>query len=205
MPKYIIKLAKQFLLLLLFALPFIAKAQQILVCDAVSRFPVRDAEVRVDGKLIGKTIYLGTISLPDSFKMAHFSAKGYLPEKLKRAEVLCDTVFLFPSKHSLNEVVVIGRYRINADSLSRSMPKRDMKDYGYLPNIGGGFDFATMFDKRLNRDREHTRQNREIFKKLDGKDAIERAYTEEMEKKRVLEAAIERRKANKKETSNAAH
>lgn len=58
MPKYIIKLAKQFLLLLLFALPFIAKAQKILVCDAVSRFPVRDVEVRVDGKLIGKTIYL---------------------------------------------------------------------------------------------------------------------------------------------------
>ena len=55
MPKYIIKLAKQFLLLLLFALPFIAKAQKILVCDAVSRFPVRDVEVRVDGKLMGQS------------------------------------------------------------------------------------------------------------------------------------------------------
>ncbi len=181
-------------LLMLCAVSLNGKAQKILVCDAISSFPVRDVEVRVDGQLVGKTIYLGTITLPDTFKIVSFNTRGYLPESLKREEVLRDTVFLFPSEHSLNEVIVVGKRSLNADKLSRNMPKRDLQDYGYLDASGGGFDLATIFDKRLNRDREHVRQNREIFKKLDGKDPIEQAYTEEMERKRMLEAAFERRK-----------
>ena len=174
------------------------KAQQILVCDAISRFPVRDVEVCVDGQFIGKTIYLGTVTLPKQFKQASFKAKGYSSEKLTREEVLRDTVFLFPSKHSLNEVVVIGKHKLNIDSLSRNMSKKELYDYGYIKSSGvGSFDFATVLDRRLNRDREHVQQDKEIIKKLNGKNIIEQIYTEEIEKKRVLDAAFERRKIPK--------
>lgn len=166
------------------------KAQQILVCDAISRFPLRDVRVSADGKAIGKTIYLGTITLPDGFRTATFQKEGFLKETLKRSEVLCDTVFLFPAKHSLNEVVVTGKARPNIDEMNRNRPQRDMKDFGYLPS-GGGFDLATILDKRLRRDRKHVEQNRKIFEKLDGGDPILRAYAEEKANQETLKRKLE--------------
>lgn len=126
---------------MLFMLFLPCKAQQILVCDAITRFPIRDVSVAADGKFIGKTIYLGTITLPEGFKSATFKKGGYLPERLTNNEVLRDTVFLFPAKHGLDEVVVTGKARPNIDELNRHTPKRDLKDVGYLPP-GDGFDLA---------------------------------------------------------------
>ena len=72
-----------------------------------------------------------------------------------------------------------------------------MKDFGYIAPvkklINGGYDVATMLDKRLRRDRKHVTKLREIFEKLDGKDPIERAYTKEVEET-VLEISINRTK-----------
>lgn len=151
---------------------------------------MRDVSVSADGKLIGKTIYLGTITLPDSFQTATFQKEGFLKETLKRSEVLCDTVFLFPAKHSLDEVVVTGKARPNVDEMNRNTPKRDLRDVGYLPP-GGGFDLSTILDKRLKRDRKHAAQNRKIFKKLDGDDPILRAYAEEKANQETLKKKLE--------------
>ena len=97
-----------FLLLLLLPLASL-QAQEVLVCDGVSHFPIRDVLVIADGKNIGLTTWKGLITLPDTFQTASFKKKGYAPEKLFRSEVLRDTVFLFPAEHYLDEVVVIGK------------------------------------------------------------------------------------------------
>ncbi len=181
-------------MLFMYLLP--CKAQQILVCDAISRFPLRDVRVWADGKPIGKTIYLGTITLPDGFRTATFQKEGFLKETLKRNEVLCDTVFLFPAKHSLDEVVVTGKARPNVDEMNKNTPKRDLKDVGYLRSTLGGFDLATIVDMRLKRDRKHAEQNRKIFKKLDGDDPILRAYAEEKANQETLKRKLELMKAD---------
>ena len=98
-------------------------------------------------------------------------------------------MFLYPSENTLNEVVVWGKYRVNVDQISSNMPRRDLKDFGYIAPvkklINGSYDVATMLDKRLRRDRKHVTKLREIFEKLDGKDPIERAYTKEVEENNV--------------------
>lgn len=49
----------------------------------------------------------------------------------------------------------------------------------------------TMLDKRLKRDRMHVEQNRKVFEKLDGKDAVERASTKERENLETLNAKLQ--------------
>jgi len=164
-------------------------AQKILICDAVTRFPIKDVEVKADRILVGRTSYLGEIILPKTFNVVSFRSNGYLLETLYRNEVPRDTMFLYPSENTLNEVVVWGKYRVNVDQISSNMPRRDLKDFGYIAPvkklINGGYDVATMLDKRLRRDRKHVTKLREIFEKLDGKDPIERAYTKEVEENSV--------------------
>ena len=167
-----------FLLLLLLPLSSL-QAQEVLVCDGVSHFPIRDVLVIADGKNIGLTTWKGLITLPDSFQTASFKKKGYAPEKLFRSEVLRDTVFLFPAEHYLDEVVVIGKQVVDGRELLKKMPKRDILEK--RPSGGlGGFDLGLILDKRYRRDRRHVRELREIFKKMDGledkEDPILKAY-----------------------------
>ena len=167
-----------FLLLLLLPLSSL-QAQEVLVCDGVSHFPIRDVLVIADGKNIGLTTWKGLITLPDSFQTASFKKKGYAPEKLFRSEVLQDTVFLFPAEHYLDEVVVIGKQVVDGRELLKKMPKRDILEK--RPSGGlGGFDLGLILDKRYRRDRRHVRELREIFKKMDGledkEDPILKAY-----------------------------
>lgn len=100
------------------------KAQKILICDAVTRFPIKDVEVKADRILVGRTSYLGEIILPKTFNVVSFRSNGYLLETLYRNEVPRDTMFLYPSENTLNEVVVWGKYRINVDQISSNMPRR---------------------------------------------------------------------------------
>ncbi len=161
-------------------LPFSSlQAQKVLVCDGVTRFPIRDVLVSVDGKNVGLTTWQGIINLPDSFQTATFKKKGYAPEKLLRDEVLRDTVFLFPAEHYLDEVVVIGKQVVDGRELLKKMPKRDILEKKPAHSIQE-FDFGLMLDKRLRRDRQHVEKLREVFKKMDGlddkEDPILKAY-----------------------------
>ena len=73
-----------------------AYAQQVQVCDGATSLPIRNVTIAVDGKHFGKTDYRGLVRLPDAYETATFSCPKYHPETLTRAEVLKDTVFLFP-------------------------------------------------------------------------------------------------------------
>ena len=154
-------------------------AQKVLVCDGATRFPIRDVLVSVDGKNVGLTTWQGIINLPDSFQTATFKKKGYAPEKLFRSEVLCDTVFLFPAEHYLDEVVVIGKQVVDGRELLKKMPKRDILEKKPAHSLLE-FDVGLMLDKRLRRDRKHVEKLREVFKKMDGledkEDPILKAY-----------------------------
>ena len=159
--------------------PAVLHAQQVLVCDGATHFPIRDVLVSVDGKSVGQTTWQGRISLPDSFLTARFRKKGYVPETLLKEEVRRDTVFLFPAAHYLDEVVVVGKQTVDGCGLLKKMPKRDILEKR-PPSSLGGFDLGIMLDKRYRRDRRHVAQLREIFKKMDGlddkEDPILKAY-----------------------------
>lgn len=161
----------------IFFTPISGYAQNILVCDAATHFPIRDVIVHIDNKRIGQTTWEGLIQVPDSFQSAQFEKKGYLSERLLRAEVLKDTVFLYPADHYLDEVIVVGKQIVDGRSLLKKMPKRDILD---KQARGGSFDFALMLDKRFRRDKKHVAQLREVFKKMDGltdkEDPIIKAY-----------------------------
>ena len=188
-----------FLLLLLLPLASL-QAQEVLVCDGVSHFPIRDVLVIADGKNIGLTTWKGLITLPDTFQTASFKKKGYAPEKLFRSEVLRDTVFLFPAEHYLDEVVVIGKQVVDGRELLKKMPKRDILEKRSSGGLGG-FDLGLILDKRYRRDRRHVRELREIFKKMDGledkEDPILKAYRQTQQE---LKADSIQKKNEEKET-----
>ena len=160
------------LLSLWWLLPAALHAQQVLVCDGATRFPIRDVLVSADGKPAGQTTWQGRISLSGPFQTVSFQKKGYVPEKLLREEVLRDTVFLFPAAHYLDEVVVVGKQTVDGRGMLKKMPKRDILEKR-PPSSLGEFDLGLMLDKRYRRDRRHVEQLREIFKKMDGLDEKE--------------------------------
>ena len=188
-----------FLLLLLLPLASL-QAQEVLVCDGVSHFPIRDVLVIADGKNIGLTTWKGLITLPDTFQTASFKKKGYAPEKLFRSEVLRDTVFLFPAEHYLDEVVVIGKQVVDGRELLKKMPKRDILEKRSSGGLGG-FDLGLILDKRYRRDRRHVEKLREVFKKMDGledkEDPILKAYRQTQQE---LKADSIQKKNEEKET-----
>ena len=123
-----------------------------------------------------------------------------IPETLTRAEVLKDTVFLFPEKNYLDEVVVWGKHIVNGRELLKKLPQRDILEKAPQHSVGD-FDLGLMLDKRLRRDKEHVRKQREVFKKFDGinvGDPILRAYHEAMaeQKRKKMEKEIEEKHKN---------
>ena len=68
-------------------------AQQCLVCDAITRIPIRDVEVHANGKFVGKTTYRGLISLPYNTKSATFYKRNYLKETLSADEKRIDLIY----------------------------------------------------------------------------------------------------------------
>ena len=158
----------------------IVYAQQVQVCDGVSSLPIRDVLIAVNGKHFGKTDYRGIINLPVAYETATFSKTKYHTEILTQTEVQKDTVFLFPEKQSLGEVVVWGKHTVNGRELLKQMPKRDILEAAPKHDIRE-FDIGLMLDKRLRRDKEHVKKQRGIFQKFDGintEDPILRAYNE---------------------------
>ncbi|PMC24024.1 hypothetical protein CJ231_06975 [Hoylesella buccalis] len=153
------------------------QAQQCLVCDAITRVPIRDVEVHANGKFVGKTTYRGLVSLPYNTKSATFYKRNYLKETLSAEEIRKDTIFLFPAEYSLGEVIIWGKHMQNIDSLKANRP--------YLPPDHDAphgffeFDLAKMLDFRKKRDMKHLRQLKEAFRKIDAaEDPIEKAYRE---------------------------
>ena len=114
--------------------------------------------------------------------------------------MLKDTVFLFPKKNYLDEVVVWGKHIVNGRELLKKLPKRDILEKAPQHSVGD-FDLGLMLDKRLRRDKEHVRKQREVFKKFDGinvGDPILRAYHETMaeQKRKKIEKEIEEKHKN---------
>lgn len=186
---------KTFLLVVLLMCVVSVHAQQVQVCDGVTSLPIRDVAISVDGKHFGKTDYRGLISLPDIYTSATFSKSKYHTETLLREEVQKDTVFLFPEKQSLGEVIVWGKHTVNGRELLKQMPKRDILEKAPKRALGE-FDVGLMLDKRLRRDKEHVKKQREIFKKFDGintEDPIMRAYNNTIaeQKRKKIEEEIE--------------
>lgn len=140
-------------------------AQQCLICDAITRIPIRDVVVLADGKDVGKTTYKGIILLPEGFTKATFSKRDYRTETLYNKEVLRDTVFLFPVENSIDEVTVWGKHLVNANSLRKNIPYTapDHK----APHGALEFDFASMLDRRKARDMKQLEKLRESFRKMD--------------------------------------
>lgn len=176
---------KIFLLIAILTTALPVDAQQVLVCDGATKFPLRDVLVSADGHPVGSTNYLGLISMPADFVSATFKRKGFVPEKLSRQEVMSDTIFLYPGEHYLNEVVVTAKRMVNGKELLEKMPKRDILDKA-PPHAMNEFDLALMLDKRFRRDKEHVEQTRKIFRKMDNptNDPIIDAYLKTQQEKR---------------------
>ena len=152
------------LFLLLFYSPWPHfRPREVLVCDGVSHFPIRDVLVIADGKNIGLTTWKASSPyryLPNS----QLQKKGYAPEKLLRNEVLRDTVFLYPAEHYLDEVIVTGKQIVDGRELLKRMPKRDILEKKPAHSLLE-FDVGLMLDKRLRRDRKHVEKLREVSRK----------------------------------------
>lgn len=154
-------------------------AQQTLVCNGETRVPMRDVEVRVDSIFVGRTTWQGLITLPDAYRKATFSHKGFLTETLLHAEVARDTVFLFPNVHSLDEVVVWGEKMLNAKELRDNIPYLDPSKKRPTPILS--FDLGDMLDKRKRHDIKTLKKTREVFRRMDEQeDPIARAYYQTM-------------------------
>ncbi|WP_311589212.1 hypothetical protein [Prevotella disiens] len=160
---------KHYLLLLALMVAIVANAQEVQVCDATTKLPIRNVQVKIDDKPFGKTDFRGIILLPDTFKTATFTHKSYHQETLFCKELKSDTLFLFNEKHYLDEVVIMGKHRIDGRALLKTMPERDILEKA-PPHELGGFDLGLMLDKRLKRDKKHVEKLRKIFKQMDGTD-----------------------------------
>lgn len=168
------------------------QAQQCLVCDAITRIPIRDVEVHANGKFVGKTTYRGLISLPYDTKTATFYKRNYLKETLSAEEIRKDTVFLFPATYSIDEVTVWGKRMQNIDSLKANhpyLPPDHDAPHGFFE-----FDIAKMLDFRKRRDMKHLRQLKKAFGKIDAaEDPIEKAYRETLREQERQEQREKRR------------
>ena len=69
-----VRIAISFLRLMLQFAPL--HAQQALVCDGASHFPIRVVLVMADGKRVGMTTWEVRILLPDLFQTASIMKKG---------------------------------------------------------------------------------------------------------------------------------
>ena len=88
-----------------------------------------------------------------------------------------------------------GKHTVNGRELLKQMPKRDILEKAPKRALGE-FDVGLMLDKRLRRDKEHVKKQREIFKKFDGintEDPIMRAYNNTIaeQKRKKIEEEIE--------------
>ncbi|MBO4660770.1 MAG: hypothetical protein J5610_04870 [Prevotella sp.] len=142
----------------------VAAQRQLTVLSSETYMPLKDVTVRVDS-LIMKTDYLGRVPVPEYFDSIQFSHVEYSPEKLSFREV-GDTMYLFPSRYVLKEVVVLGISPDMRKSMDKARERRLKEPTSFNPL---SFDLGRLLDRRGRRDRKQMQRLQDAFRKFDMK------------------------------------
>ena len=138
--------------------------RQITVVNADTGVPLKDVSIKIDSVLY-KTDYLGRAYIPEYFDTIRFSHLEYAQEKLTFREV-GDTMYLFPRKYVMKEVVVTGIGPDLRKSLDKARDRWMNTPTSYNPL---SFDLGLILDRRARRDRKQLRRLQEVFREFDMK------------------------------------
>lgn len=167
--KYDMVSERLFLACSLLFLCMCAKGQrQILLLDGETHTPIKEVSVKTgkDTVYVSNEKGLVTLSLP--FDTIRFSHVMYLSEMLYRQE-LRDTMYLFPKKHMLPEVVVSELPPEVKSMISGWVAQAAQEGAMNAPQGIASFDFASMLDRRKRRDKKHLKKAKEILEQWDKK------------------------------------
>ena len=138
--------------------------RQLTVVSSETLVPLQGVTIRVDS-LLFTTDVLGRAAIPEYFDTIQFSHVEYAPEKLSFREV-GDTMYLFPRKYTLKEVVVTGIGPDLRKSLDKARDRWMNTPTSYNPL---SFDLGLILDRRARRDRKQLRKLQETFREFDMK------------------------------------
>ena len=138
--------------------------RRITVVSSETELPLKGVNIRVDS-LLFTTDYMGRAAIPEFFDTIQFSHVEYTPEKLTFHE-LTDTMYLFPSRYTLKEVVVMGISPDLRKSLDKARDRWMNTPVSYNPL---SFDLGLILDRRAQRDRKQLRKLQKVFREFDMK------------------------------------
>ncbi|WP_033147321.1 hypothetical protein [Prevotella sp. P6B1] len=85
--------------------------RRLVVASLESKVPQRDIKVRIDNGDEIVTPWNGEFEVPDTFRRIAFSHPKFQHRYVLHDEVKSDTIFLIPTFHAVDEVVVYGTDR----------------------------------------------------------------------------------------------
>ena len=100
--------------------------RKLVVASLESKAPQRDIKVRVDNGDEIVTPWSGEIEVPDSFKRITLSHPRFQHRYVLHDELKNDTIYLIPTLHAIDEVVVYGTDRskqMMANIMRPAIPK----------------------------------------------------------------------------------
>ena len=100
--------------------------RKLVVASLESKAPQRDIKVRVDNGDEFVTPWNGEIEVPDSFKRITLSHPKFQHRYVLHDELKNDTIYLIPTLHAIDEVVVYGTDRskqMMANIMRPAIPK----------------------------------------------------------------------------------
>ncbi len=100
--------------------------RKLVVASLESKAPQRDIKVRVDNGDEVVTPWNGEIEVPDSFKRITLSHPKFQHRYVLHDELKNDTIYLIPTLHAIDEVVVYGTDRskqMMANIMRPAIPK----------------------------------------------------------------------------------
>ena len=153
-----------------------ASAQTFVVTDLDTRIPVRDVSVFTDDDQRTKSNWDGTFTLRPGFSRINFSHPKYLSRYVLTSELKGDTIWLLPSMHTLDEVVIYGHNRF-ADRMAdmfKPTPQQQL-DAALQQPIPEGFNpigFALwLYKKTLAKKVERRSKRKKALRALHQKEA----------------------------------
>lgn len=167
---------KRFLIGSLLAVSLSAGAQQFVVANLESRVPIRDVLVYTDDHQQTKSHWDGTFSLKEGFGRINFSHPQYLDRYVLKSELKGDTIYLLPSMHTLDEVVIYGRRRFDDRMSNMFKPSpQQVLDAQLQQAIPDGFNpigFALwLYEKTLAKKVERRSQRKKALREVRRKEA----------------------------------
>lgn len=153
-----------FVLILLAVCASMHGQRKIVVVSIETLLPIKGVSVRCDRAPAVITDRMGEAVIRQVFDSISFSHVEFASERLAYSE-LADTMFLFPLRYSLDEVVVTG---IGPD-LRRQLNRMHENQIYARPVSGLTFNFGLILDRRTRRDRKHWQKAQEVLRKWDDK------------------------------------